>query len=491
MTLVRTLSLAGILALAHVGPALAQSGAPLGPASTFAVIGGTSVTNTGPSVVNGDVGVFPGTTITGFPPGTLATGASQHPGDAVAAQAQEAAAAAYDDLDGRVCPAANQLTGDLGGKVLLPGVYCFETDATLTGALTLSGAGPWIFQVGGNLTVAPASTVVASVPGLACQGSGVFWQVGGASATIGGGSLFVGSLLAQNAVSAGAGSTIDGRLVSLDGPVSLESSTVTACVAGRVFPLTSAMGVTGGGQIFVPDPDSPDPEATGNGRANYGFNASPATTAAAANGHLNYLNHVTRLHINGPVTDVDVTEVGTDGLPTTVRFAGTCQIGPPCTWVALAEDHGEPGRDDRFGLLVVSGGAIVESRALRVVRNGNIQFHTSLTTDVAPRRDFRRGEVMRVSAMLQPGESASRVDAYVVLQMPNGQLMSWTGAALVPGLVPLARNITPGRFAGTILQTAIPPGTTPGTYKWMSGLTSPGTHNLVSAISETVFTIRP
>jgi hypothetical protein len=83
------------------------------------------------------------------------------------------------------------------------------------------------------------------------------------------------------------------------------------------------------------------------------------------------------------------------------------------------------------------------------------------------------------------------VDAYVVLQMPNGQLMSWTGAALVPGLVPLARNITPGRFAGTILQTAIPPGTTPGTYKWMSGLTSPGTHNLVSAISETVFTIRP
>jgi hypothetical protein len=380
---------------------------------------------------------------------------------------------------------------NLGGMVLTPGVYCFDTDALLTGALTLSGAGPWIFQVGGNLTTAPASSVVASVPGLACQGSGVFWQVAGASATLGAGSTFVGSLLARRVVSVGAGSTVDGRVVSLDDTMTVASSTVTACIDGRVFPLTSAVGVTGGGQIFVPDPDSTDPEATGDGRANYGFNATPASAGAATNGHLNYLNHVTRLHINGPVTGVEVTQIGPDALPTTVRFSGTCQIGPPCTWVALAEDHGEPGREDRFGILVVSGGAVVESRSARVVRNGNIQFHTSLTTDVTPRSEFRAGDVLRLSVSMLPGTAASRVDAYVVLRLPGGALMSWTGSALVPGLVPLARNIVPGRFAGTILQTVIPPGTTPGAYKWLAGLTSPGTHSLVSSISETVFTIKP
>ena len=490
MQLLRALPLVSIFALAITSSVLAQD-VPLGATQSFAVLGGTSVTNTGASTFNGDVGVFPGTTITGVAATMLATGAALHEGDAVAALAHASAAAAYDDIAARTCPTGNDLTGlPLDGRVLTPGVYCFDTNAALAGPLTLSGAGPWIFQVGGNLTIGPASIITASVPALACQGSGVFWQVAGTSSTIGAGSTFVGSLLAANDVSVAAGSTIDGRVASLDGDVTIAASTVTACTSGRIFPVATAVGMTGGGQIFVPDPDSTDPTEEGTGRANYGFNAMPGAAGAAATGNLNYLNHVTRLHINGPVTDVDVIDVDDEGLPTTVLFTGTCNVGPPCTFAVLAEDNGEPGRDDRFGIAVMSAGALVEARSPRVVRNGNIQAHTSLTTEVSP-REPRRGQLLKLNASMLPGTSASRADAYVVLQLPDGQILSWTGAALVPGLVPIARNIAPGRFAGTILQTVIPPGTTPGTYKWLSGLTAPGTLNLVSAISVTSFTIRP
>jgi len=128
--------------------------------------------------------------------------------------------------------------------------------------------------------------------------------------------------------------------------------------------------VTGGGQIPVPDPDSPDPTATGKGRATFGFVAQPKINA----GHLNYVNHVNGLHVNGPVLSVQVIAINPDGSPKTVEFSGICDNNTgPCSFTVTVEDHGEPGRNDEFGIVVVGGKN--EARSQRVISRGNIQFH--------------------------------------------------------------------------------------------------------------------
>ena len=100
----------------------------LGTAASFAVLGGSAVTNTGPTIVSGDLGVSPGTSVTGFPPGS--TGGTEHVADAVALQAQNDVTTAYNNLAGQACD--TDLTGmDLGGLTLVPGVYCFSSSAQL------------------------------------------------------------------------------------------------------------------------------------------------------------------------------------------------------------------------------------------------------------------------------------------------------------------------------------------------------------------------
>src|ERR1700682_190969 len=131
----------GLVALAIAGmwPVAAQAAtAPsLGTAAGFAVLGASTVTCTGPSRIVGDVGVSPGSAITGFPPCQL-TG-TLHAADAVSALAQAGATTAYNDLKGAACN--KNLTGqDLGGMTLPPGVYCFDTSAGLTGTLNLSSS---------------------------------------------------------------------------------------------------------------------------------------------------------------------------------------------------------------------------------------------------------------------------------------------------------------------------------------------------------------
>jgi hypothetical protein len=96
---------------------------------------------------------------------------------------------------------------------------------------------------------------------------------------------------------------------------------------------------------------------------------------------------------------------------------------------------------------------------------------------------------MALSASLRPGVSPPRADAYIVLQLPGGQLLSWTGNRLVPGLVPIARNIRPANYRAIVALLAVPSGVPTGTYTWLSGLTAPGTLNLVSDISARRFTI--
>jgi hypothetical protein len=200
----------------------------LGTAKTFAVLGGSTVTNTGPSTLGGDLGVNPGTAITGFPPGKF-TGA-RHAGDAVALQAQSDVTAAYVDLAGRKCDVT--LTGsDLGGKTLKQGVYCFAAEAQLTGRLILDAEGNsdalFIFQIVSKLTTASNSSVAIINGAGQCN---VFWQVG-SSATLGTRTDFTGNILALTSIALNTGASLAGRALARNGEVTLDGNRIspTSC----------------------------------------------------------------------------------------------------------------------------------------------------------------------------------------------------------------------------------------------------------------------
>jgi hypothetical protein len=260
-----------------------------------------------------------------------------------------------------------------GAITLTPGVYCFDSSAQLTGTLNLVGGGPWIFQIGSTLTTASNSSVLVNSHD-DCNGSDVFWQIT-SSATIGTGTQFVGNIVALTSITLTAGANVSGSALALNGAVTMDTNQVSVCSSGGApFP-HGAIKVTGGGQIPVPDPDNAVPNATGTGRATFGFNAKPGKSGGtAASGEFNYVNHVTGLHINGPVTTVEVIAINPDGSPKTVLFAGTCRgSSPSCSFFVTVEDHGEPGTFDELGI-AVSGGP-TEVRSQRVISKGNIQFH--------------------------------------------------------------------------------------------------------------------
>jgi hypothetical protein len=369
----------------------AQSAPPRGTTTTFAILAGQAVTSTGLSVVNGDLGISPGTALTGFPPGII-TGAT-HLGDPVAAQALADAQVLYAYLDGLPC--GTDLTGqDLVGMTLTPGVYCFDSSAQLSGTLILDAQGScdslFVFQTGSTLTTSVASSIeVINNPCSAnCRGGeNVFFQVG-SSATIGTGSQFVGNIVANTSATLNFNASVAGSVFGLIGAVTLDSNQVSACGANVPPPtptptpnpsptatptptptptITCAPKVTGGGQIPVPDPDSNNQLATGTGRATFGFNSQPekGCTDGAAKGHFNYVNHVTGLHVNGKVLNSVLIA------PNTVRFSGECGTG--CAFTVTVQDNGEPGTLDTFGLDVT--GTKNEHRSLRIISRGNIQFH--------------------------------------------------------------------------------------------------------------------
>ena len=168
--------------LLWVACSFAQSAVPLGTAANFGVLAGSTITNTGPTRIAGSIGVSPGTAITGFPPGTVTPPVAIYPGDAIAVAAQNDLTTAYLNAAGQT--PTEILTGqNLGGLVLGPGVYFFATSAQLTGTLTLTGAGFYIFQMGSTLTTASGAIVLA-ING--AQAANIFWQVG-SSATLGSG----------------------------------------------------------------------------------------------------------------------------------------------------------------------------------------------------------------------------------------------------------------------------------------------------------------
>jgi hypothetical protein len=220
----------------------------LGQAFSFGVLAGSTVTNTGPSVVHGNVGVSTGTAVTGFPPGTLVDG-TVHSDDALARQAQTDLGIAYDVVENE--SATDDLTGqDLGGLTLFAGVYNFDSSAQLTGNLILDALGDpgarFDFQIGSTLTTASAS-MVTLING--ANANNVFFQVG-SSATLGAGSVFTGNILALTSITLTTGATLDGRALARNGAVTLDTNRVgiTAAIVpepGTLILALSALGMAG------------------------------------------------------------------------------------------------------------------------------------------------------------------------------------------------------------------------------------------------------
>lgn len=228
----------------------AQAGAiTLGTAGDFAVLAGSTVTNTGSSVVGGgNVGVSAGSAITGFPPGIVLAPFTTHTADALALQAQNDLTTAYNTAAG-LAP-TQVLTGqDLGGLTLVPGVYFFSSSAQLTGTLTLNDLGDphaqFVFQIGSALTTASSSSIMTINGGDGTDpGCNVFWQVG-SSATLGTSTAFEGHIMALTSITLSTGATIlDGSALARNGAVTLQSNRITNCDS------------TSGGTTTVPLPAS-------------------------------------------------------------------------------------------------------------------------------------------------------------------------------------------------------------------------------------------
>jgi hypothetical protein len=197
----------------------------LGTAASFGVLGGSAVTSTGNTVVNGNLGLWPGTSVTGFFPPGIVNG-TMHVNDAVAQQAQADLTTAYNQAASLA--RTGTLTGqDLGLLTLTPGVYFFASSAQLTGKLTLDGQGltdpVFVFQIGSTLTTASSSSFDLINGASACD---IFWQVG-SSATLGSGSFFDGTILALSSISVTDSVIVDGGLLARNGAVTLINDTIT------------------------------------------------------------------------------------------------------------------------------------------------------------------------------------------------------------------------------------------------------------------------
>ncbi len=196
----------------------------LGSAGTFVVLAGSTVTNTGPTSVTGDLGVSPGTAVTGFPPGTII--GAQHDGDPTAAQAIADMTIAYNDTAGRsLCPIG--VAGNLGGMTLAPGLYKSTSSlAVSSGDLTLDAQGDpdavFIFQMASTMTTTPGRMVILAG---GAKSANIYWQVG-TSATLGTNSVMEGTVMADQSITMNTGATINGRVLARVAAVSLDSNTI-------------------------------------------------------------------------------------------------------------------------------------------------------------------------------------------------------------------------------------------------------------------------
>jgi hypothetical protein len=211
---------AAVVAGAWPTAAFAATQPRLGTALNFAAIAGSTITNTGPTVIKGNVALSPGSAVTGFPPGISAV---RNIADANAVQAKTDLVTAF--TDAATAPSTSNLTGtNLGGLNLTAGVYTFSSSAQLTGKLTLSGTGVFIFRIGSALTTATASAVLLRNGAQACA---VYWEVG-SSATLGSATQFQGNLMALTSITMVTGANIiTGRAMARNGALTLDTNQIT------------------------------------------------------------------------------------------------------------------------------------------------------------------------------------------------------------------------------------------------------------------------
>jgi hypothetical protein len=214
-----SVGLAALVLLIWPASALANTLVPLGTAGNYAVIAGTTITNTGPTWITGQVALSPGTAVTGFPPGVSG---HQDVANAAAGQAKVDLTTAYNNAAGQT--PFTTLSGDLGGLTLVAGTY--RTTGGLTGTLTLDGqgssAGVWIFQQPSTLITATSSRVSLINGAQPCD---VFWQVG-SSATIAVSTTFVGNIMALTSIALQTGATLNGRAMAQNGAVTLDTNRI-------------------------------------------------------------------------------------------------------------------------------------------------------------------------------------------------------------------------------------------------------------------------
>jgi hypothetical protein len=263
-----------VAALAAVGPAsAAQVPVDLGTATSYAVLAGSTVTNTGVSNISGDLGVSPGTAVVGFPPG-LVTGGVIHAGDANAAQAEQDLVTAYDTAAGET--PQTPVGPDLAGQTLVAGIYGNSNAAGtlgLTGTLTLDGKndpnGLFVFQADSTLITASGASVRLINGANPCN---VYWKVG-SSATLGTSTEFVGNILALTSISLDTDANVQGRVLARNGAVTLDSNDVSrpSCAATP----------TGGGGGATPTAAA-TPTAGTTGTPTGGTTPTTPTTPAAS-----------------------------------------------------------------------------------------------------------------------------------------------------------------------------------------------------------------
>jgi hypothetical protein len=350
---------------------------PLATASNFAVLAGTTVTNDGASVIGQDLGVSPGTAITGFQPapintimgpGTVTAGlgivdGTIYAGGPVAAQAHNDAVIAYNYLVAQVPGTIYSGVTQLNGLTFTPGVYRFEPSANLQvgGIVYLDFQGnadaQFIFQMGTTLVTMAGSQVIAlNNNNQTCIGSNVYWAVG-SSATIDG-LQFIGNVVATTTITMTSGSSVSGKLWALNGAVTMISDTITAC---------------SGGTGTTPPPKPCNDFITGGGWIKGASNKDKSTFGVSGGikngsfwGQLSYNDHNGTKVKSTSVTSYLVVDASTRQIEGVAKVNGIGSF----TYTVIVSDNGENGRNDSFSL-VLSNGYSVSGKLM----GGNIQLH--------------------------------------------------------------------------------------------------------------------